>query len=253
MMDSQSVLSITGWDCRPSGVRSVLAISPFTLGNDGQHAAFYLAQPDDSSFFITDAGQAAMHASAHGVDLPKARLDLLNATHGVSLAQIGVDGAITARGPIADAQEALWDAVKIAMSLSFNSRKWAPKLDQMRFRALVEKTLIETVGSMRILKSVKVQAMTGHTVEFPFAIKSANESLFYLEPIALSNEKIDWAHVYQVHGKLSDVKQADETMHRVVIFEDGAPAIEFGRAATLLAQSASIKTLTEARAWARSI
>lgn len=253
MMNCEQLSDITGWDCKPSGERSVLAISPFTLGNDGQHAAFYLALPDDNSFFITDAGQTAMHAAAHGIDLQKNRLDTLNVTYGVGLARFAGDGSIVAHGALGDAQEALWDAVKLAMSLSFNSRKWAPKLDQMRFRALVEKALSESVGMNRVLKGYKVQGISGHMVEFPFAVKSANDELFYLEPIALSNQKIDWAHVYQVHGKLSDVKQADEKGNRVIIFEDGAPPLEYGRAVTLLAQTASIKTLTEARDWALAL
>ena len=193
-----------------------------------------------------------MHASSFGVDISKSRLDILNATHGVQYATIGKDGAITARGPIADAEIALWDAVKLAMSVSFNSKKWSPKLDQVRFRALVEKVLLEQVGKKRLLKAIKIKGLSGHTVEFPFAIKSSNETIFYIEPIALANGSVDWQHVYQVHGKLSDVKQADEQGKRLVIFEDGAPAMEFGRAATLLSQCASIQTLSQAKEWLKA-
>lgn len=250
-MNCSQLLDITGWECTPSGDRSVRAISPLALGDDGRHAAFYLAQPDATTFYLTDAGESAMHASAFGAELTRARINTLNATHGVQFAKIETDCSITASGPIQDMQVALWDAVKLAMSLSFNTRKWSPKLDQMRFRALVEKILMELVGKDHLLKSARAQGMSGHMVEFPFAIKAENDTLYYIEPIALTNGKIDWQHVYQVHGKLSDVKQADEKNHRLVIFEDGAPEIEFGRASTLLAQSASIKSLSQANQWLR--
>lgn len=241
--------TITGWDCSPAGVRAIRAVSPLTLGNDGQRAAFYIAQPDEDSFYLTDAGESAMHAASFGIELSKARLDVLNSTPGVGLARIERDGSITARGPIADAQGALWDAVKLAMSLSFNSKKWAPRFDQIRFRALVERALIEKLGRKRVLTSVKTRGMSGHMVEFPFAVRSANNKFFYIEPIALSNNKVDWQHVYQVHGKLSDVKQADDENSRLVVFEEGATELEFGRASTLLAQSASIRSLSEIDDW----
>ena len=252
MMDCQQLLQITGWDCRPAGRRAVRAISPLTLGNDGQHAAFYLAQPDDTSFFITDAGETAMHAAAHGIDLNSARINTLNSSNGILAAKFSSSGEITASGPIGEVQDALWDAVKLALSLTFNSSKWAPKLDQVRFRALVEKILIDTAGPERLLRNYRVQGISGHNAEFPFALKAANDQLYLIEPIALIYEKIDWSHIYQVHGKLSDVKQANEVAQRIVIFQEGAAAVEFGRAATLLAQSASIKTLSEARSWART-
>ena len=248
-MNCTKLLDATGWECRSTGFRSVRATSPLTFGDDGHHAAFYVAQPDDSTFFLTDAGESAMHAAAFGSVLNRARINVLNATHGVQFAKIDSDWAITASGPIAELQIALWDAVKLAMSLSFSVRKWSPKLDQVRFRALVEKALIEVVGRDQILKSPRVQGMSGHMVEFPFAIRAGNDELYYIEPIALTNEKIDWQHIYQVHGKLSDVKQADEVNHRLVIFEDGAPQVEFGRASTLLAQSASIKSLSQMNRW----
>ncbi len=251
-MDCQQLLEITGWDCRPAGTRAVRAISPLTLGNDGQHAAFYLAQPDDQTFFITDAGETAMHAAAHGVEITSARINTLNATNGVAAAKFSQSGEITAIGPIGEIQTALWDAVKLALSLSFSSDKWAPKLDQVRFRALVERILIESAGPDRLLKNYRVQGISGHNAEFPFALKAANDQLFLIEPIALVYEKIDWAHVYQVHGKLSDVKQANDEAQRIVIFQEGASDVEFGRAATLLAQSAAIKTLSQAQSWARA-
>jgi phage baseplate assembly protein gpV len=106
---------------------------------------------------------------------------------------------------------------------------------------------VKTIGEKAVQRSVKATGISGHTVEFPFGIVDAKSIMHYVEPIALSNGKVDWQHVYQAHGKLSDVKQADSHSERLVIFEDGAAELEYGRAVTLLSQSASIQTLAQAR------
>lgn len=51
------------------------------------------------------------------------RLDLLNDTAGVRFARFDDDLAITASGPLEHAEAALWDAVKLALSLSFSDSR----------------------------------------------------------------------------------------------------------------------------------
>jgi len=249
-MNCQRLLEITSWTCSPTGIGTVKAVAPLTLGHDGRHVSFYLAQPSDSTFYLTDGGETAMHAAQSGIELTKSRLDALNTTTGVRFAQFEADLSITARGPIEDAELALWDAVKLAMALSFSGEKWMPKLDHIRFRALVERTLVAAVGKERICTGYHVVGISGHSIEFALTLKSANESLFLIEPIALiSGQKIDWGRVHQVYGKLADVKQADSATRRLVVFEDGAQTTDFGRAATLLAQNAEITTLVSLSDW----
>lgn len=246
-MNIELMTKLTQWEFRPCGANCLLAIAPVTLGEDGQHASFYVTEPADGQFALTDLGETAMHASSFGVELSAARLSALNATCGVRHASIRKDGAIYAEGNSNGLQAALWDALKLAMSLIFNLPKWSPKLDQMRFRALVEQVLLQTFGDDRLVRGIKATGISGHTVEFPFGFKVDDATLCYVEPIALIDGKIDWGHVYQAHGKFSDVKLADDGSARLAIFEDGAAGIEFGRAATLLSQTTSIQTLTQFR------
>ncbi|KND55140.1 hypothetical protein BPUN_3048 [Candidatus Paraburkholderia kirkii] len=150
-----------------------------------------------------------------------------------------------------DAELALWDAVKLALSLSFAAEKWMPKVDHARFKALVRAALVGAVGEERVCVSYRATGMSGHIVEIPLAVKAANDRLFYIEPIALgAGSKIDWGHVHQVYGKFADVKQADEVSDRLVVFEEGASDIEFGRAATLLAQTAEVTDYRNFGNWA---
>jgi hypothetical protein len=148
---------------------------------------------------------------------------------------------------------ALWDAVKLAMSLSFATGKWMPKIDHARFKALVRTVLVDAVGEERVSVSHRAMRMSGHAVEIPLTVKAANDRLFYIEPIALSaGSKIDWGRVHQVYGKFADVRQADEVADRLVVFEEGASEMEFGRAATLLAQTAQVTDYRDFNGWART-
>ena len=124
-----------------------------TLGLDGQHAAFFIARPDDASFYLTDACETAMHAASYGIDVAAKRIDILNETPGVSLAHFDKSGAIVASGPNEQLQEALWDAVKLAMALSFQCAKWMPRFSQLRFRAQVGRALAEAVGANRMVRA----------------------------------------------------------------------------------------------------
>jgi hypothetical protein len=122
-MKCEQLFEIIGWQCTPAGARAVRAVAPFTLGQDGQHAAFYLAQPTDETFYLTDGGETAMHAAQSGIEITKPHLEVLNRTSGVHFAQFGADLAITATGSIDEAELALWDAVKLALSLSFSGTR----------------------------------------------------------------------------------------------------------------------------------
>ena len=44
-------LEASGWTVLPAGEHAIRAVSPMTLGLDGQHAAFFIARPDDASFY----------------------------------------------------------------------------------------------------------------------------------------------------------------------------------------------------------
>jgi len=246
-----SFLQAAGWMVTPAGERAVRAVTPVAMGLDGQHATFFIAQPDDASFYLTDAGESAMHAAAYGVELNPKRLDQLNQTPGISLARFDNTGAIVAAGPAPQLQDALWDAIKLTTALTFQCPQWMPKFSRLRFRAEVGRTLAEAVGASRLVQGARAQGSSGHTAEFAYAVRSATgATLTYIEPIALkAGKKMDWTQVYQTHGKMSDVKMADSGNARLVILEDGASAEEFNKAVSILEQSATVRPLGKARSW----
>ena len=252
-MNCETLLDIIGWECTPSGNRSILATSPLTMGEDGQHVSFYIAKPDDKSYYITDACNSAMYASSLGVELTKNRLKILNSTFGVKNAKFNSGFEIIAECTSDNLHDALWDAVKLAMSISFNTKKWIPKFNQIRFNNMVASILTEVAGKDNVLKSYKATGISGHEVKFPFAVRT-DKRFIIIEPIAiLDTKQIDWSHVYKTFGKMTDVKQSDSVNRRIVVIEDGASQSDFGKASTILSQSANVRLLGTAQSWINTL
>jgi hypothetical protein len=252
-MNNEKLLDIIGWECTPSGNRSILATSPLTMGEDGQHVSFYIANPDDNSYYITDACNSAMYASSLGVELTNNRLNILNSTFGVKNAKFNSGFEIIAECTNENLHDALWDAVKLAMSISFNTKEWLPKFNQIRFNNMVASILTEVAGKDNLLKSYKATGISGHEVKFPLAVRT-DRRVCIIEPIAiLETKKIDWSHVYKTVGKMIDVKQSDTINKRIVVLEDGASPSDFGKASTILSQSATVRTLGTAQSWINTL
>lgn len=246
-MNCAELADATGWMCSPVGEHSIRAIAPFELDEGGQHAAFYIASPTDSTFYLTDASEAAMYAEHMGVALNARRYKTLNKTSGVTMAQFDQSGSIVASGSAEDLNTALWDAVKLAMSLSFKKAEWQPKFAQEKFKSIVFKELSAQLGAERIIRSARIQAASGNIIEFPIGVKRKDGLISYVQPIAMENEKFNWGVVYQAHGKFFDVKATSEINNRIAIIEDGAPEAEFGRVAHFLGDAAIIRTLKNIR------
>src|SRR5690606_35985219 len=239
-----SFLQAAGWTVLPAAYHAVRAITPVAMGLDGQHAAFYVAKPDDQTFYLTDAAEAAMHAATYGIDITAKRLAQLNSAPGLSMARFDKTGAIVASGPAARLQDALWDATRLVSILSLQCSQWMPKFNRLRLRAEVGRTLAEAVGD-RLVQGARARASSGHMADFAYAVRSASGSaLTYIEPIALkTGKKMDWTQVYQTNGKMADVKMADAANGRLVILEDGASPEEFNKAVSILEQSATVRPL----------
>jgi len=252
-MNCSRIASLTQWHCTPSGVESVRVVSPIPMGEGGHQIAFYIAQPSADTFYLTDASETAIYAEQLGIEITKSKIESLNRTPGVESAEFSHhDWSIEATGPISELQVALWDAVKLALALSFKTTKWRPKFAQARFQAIVVQELEAQIGAERIIRQAKVQGMSGHMIEFPAAIQRPEGGLVYVQPVALENLKINWPSVYEFHGKLFDVKAASDIDNRIAVLETGATELEHGRAASFLANAATVLSLSDVREFAKN-
>lgn len=236
---AEQLQALTAWKLIQVGENAARVSSPFVFGDDGTCIAFSLFFTG-TGFYLRDHADHAMLADAMGATLNKDKIRSLNETGGVHFAQFDDSGEIQAHGNMDDLQDALFDATKLALSLSFRYEKWLPKFNHARFRASVERTLLRLMPD-HIVQNHTVKGISGHDVRFPFAVKKTDGNLTYIETVAKDGNKLDWAAVYQVHGKFSDVKLNDDPNHRLAFLENGAD--DFGAASTLLAGVTAIRTL----------
>ena len=247
MMISDHLQTLTTWQVIQAGENAVRIASPFTYGDDGACITFSIFQPSPNSFFLSDDGASIMQAAIFGTEMDKKKLLSLNQTAGVHYAQFAENGEIQASGSWQVLQFALFDAAKLALALSFRLPKWLPKFNQMRFRNLVESTLRRDIPAQNIVKDYKTTGISGHQLVFPFALTTPERNVL-IEPIALKDGKIDWASVYQAHGKFSDLKRLDTHNKRLAILE-GDETSEYGAAATVLGDSCHVRTLNTTESW----
>ena len=247
MMLSNHLQTLTTWQVIQAGENAVRIASPFTYGDDGACITFSIFQPSPDSFFLSDDGASIMQAAIFGAEMDKKKLLSLNQTAGVHYAHFAENGEIQASGSWQVLQFALFDAAKLALALSFRLPKWLPKFNQMRFRSLVESTLRRDIPAQNIVKDYKTTGISGHQLVFPFALTTPERNVL-IEPIALKDGKIDWASVYQAHGKFSDLKRLDTHNKRLAILE-GDETSEYGAAATVLGDSCHVRTLNTTENW----
>ncbi|MGV7208709.1 DUF1828 domain-containing protein [Oxalobacteraceae bacterium A2-2] len=188
-----------------------------------------------------------MIAEQSGVVLSKARFEGLNRTPGIRMAKFEADWSIEASGPVSQLQCALWDALKLALALSFRSEKWQTKFAEAKFRALVLAELQAQLGLERVLEQVRVRGASGHEIEFPIGVKCKDGTMLFVQPVALDDGKLNWPTIYEVQGKLFDLKAASDIENRLTVIEEGAMPEEFGMAVHFLGLSSKVRTLSEVR------
>ena len=188
-----------------------------------------------------------LQSAQFGAKWDKNKQQYLNQTHGIRFAQFNDDGEITAQGELSLLNAALSDALKLALALSFKFPKWLPKFNQLRFRTLVERTLRQHIAPEHIITNYTTRGASGHYIQFPFALQ-ASERMILIEPIALKDGKLEWASVYQVHGKFSDIKRIDENSKRLAIIEDGDEK-NMGSISTFLANACNVRTIQSTHDW----
>lgn len=248
-MEIKHILSILEWETITESENYTRISSPFTLADDGELLAFSITKPTPDTFILSDNHQAAMHAASFGIILEKSKLAALNKTVGVYSAAFSDSGEITASGSIDTLPFAVLDAVKLAMALSFNYSRWLPKYNVMRFRAAVAKALKESISESSISTDYPVTGASGHIIKFPFAVKRKDGGKVLIETIATDDRKINWDSVYKTHGRLSDVKRIDEANKRLVIMESSEEEENFNRAASFLADTATVRRLDRNSNW----
>ncbi|MEK6418449.1 MAG: hypothetical protein V4801_02515 [Burkholderia gladioli] len=245
-MNCRDIATAMNWACTPVGSRTLQIHAPVSLGLDGQLASFYLMEDSPGRFFLTDAQSTVSHAIDHGAKITPSRLKKIAEVPGARHASLAEDGEITASGENAELRFALWDALRLALAISDNEVAWLPRSRHERFAAQVAKNLRAELPRGSVVSKPRLVGVSGHQIEFPIGVVMPEAgSIIVVQPIGVSEDhRVDWGYIYQSYGKLADLKKATpkNINNRVVVMESGAPADEFGRAATVLSETARVLT-----------
>lgn len=256
-MNCNLLAEATKWACAPAGRNAILAHAPITLGKDGQHISFYVMEDSPGHFYLTDAHSTIQHAMDHGAKPTVARLQKIANAPGALYAKLAQDGEVTAEADSTTLNFALWDALRLAMAISDNEIAWVPKTRQERFASQVAKTLRAKLPTGSVVTKPRLQGVSGHQIEFPLGILlPGGTGIRAVQPVGVSDDhRVDWGHVYQSFGKLSDLKRAsaDGFQNRVVVMESGASNEEFGRATTVLADAARVLLYEDSSSFAKEL
>lgn len=245
-MNCANLLENLGYTCATRQNGALRIWSPFTF-DDGEHLALFLEPSGDGQWLVTDHADALMHASAYGAKITKSRLDRIRTRAGdVRVSEGGALHAIATKKTLPNMVTAV---LNTAIAISHAEDGWRPKARDQRFISAVGKEL-ETVAGKRLERNVTVTGVSGHQIEFPFAINDSATGRQFIQPVAYGDERIDWANVYKAHGKMFDLKSAGaEDSQRIVVMEDMPGDAEVGKAITLLSYTANVLLFTHRAQW----
>ena len=245
-MNCANLLENLGYTCAPRQNGALRLWSPFTF-DDGEHLALFLEPSDNGQWLVTDHADTLMHASAHGAKLTPARLNKIRAQFaGVKISEGGALIAVTGQDNLV---RVVTEVLNTAIAISHAEKSWKPRTHEQKFIATVGQEL-EAVAGKNLQRYVTVGGISGHQIEFPFAIDDAVTGRQFIQPVAYGDERVDWSNVYKASGKMFDLKSAGaEESQRVVIVEDSPNDEELGKAVTLLSYTAKVLLFSHRDQW----
>lgn len=245
-MDCANLLENLGFNCAPRANGALRLWSPFTF-DDGDHLALFLEPGGQGQWLVTDHADTLMHASGLGAKLTKQRLDSIRARFpSVELTEGGALRAVAVQEELPNTVAAV---LNTAIAISHLETRWLPKHKEERFIQAVGRDLKKQAGE-RLKRNVIVQGVSGHQLEFPFAIDFPDVGRQYIQPIASGDDHVDWGNIYKAHGKMFDLKSAGaEEQQRIVILEDLPGDDELGKAITFLSLTTSVLLYSHRAHW----
>jgi hypothetical protein len=241
-----NLLQNFGYDCAPRPDGALRIWAPFTF-DDGEHLGVYVEPNGDGQWLVTDHADTLMHASAQGAELKSSRINLLRKKF--NAVDLSKGGEISIVSSEEDLPAAVTAVLNMAISITHLEDSWRPQVYEEKFISTVGKELESVVGNKLHRKAI-VTGVSGHQIEFPFAIDDPDAGRQYIQPVAYGNDHVAWANVYKTHGKMSDIKSAGaEDKQRIVIIEDALSDAEIGKAITLLSLAATVLLYSHRAQW----
>lgn len=245
-MNCTNLLENLGYDCAPRKDGAIRLWSPFTF-DDGEHLGVYVEPDGHGQWLVTDHADALMHAGAFGANITKTRLERMRTRiGGVQLSEGGALSLVAGQEELPRAIAAVLDA---AITISHLERDWLPKSHDERFNTILGQEL-ESVAGEQLKRKVAVTGVSGHQIEFPFAVENPNVGMQYIQTVAHGDDRLDWGDVYKAGGKMLDLQSAGAQEEQcIVIVEDMLGDEDLGKAVTLLGYTAMVLLYSHREQW----
>lgn len=251
-MKLKEAIQSAGFIFEEAGENALRITVPFTFGNDGADVSFYVLEPDDETYSITDAGGIIFLAASLGMDFTKSRINSLNDTYSIDLAKIDDSLSIVSRGKKELLVDAIWDTIKLIMAIIFHKEDWQRKFNEEKFRSMVFAELQAQIGRESVVQRIRIKASSGHEIEFPIGIHRKDGARIYVTTLATENGRFNWGHVYQTQGRFHDVKAISDFNNRLTIIEQGSDRQDEARVQSYLSDTSLVHTFNKGKDW-RSI
>lgn len=123
-MNCANLLENIGYACAPRANGALRVWSPFTF-DDGEHLGVFLEPSGDGQWLVTDHADALMHASAHGANITKSKLNRIRQRFDkVAITEGGALSAVATQDTLPDV---VTNVLNTAIAISHLESTWRPK------------------------------------------------------------------------------------------------------------------------------
>lgn len=243
MINCTLIGSQLGFKCKPVADGVFYLESPLTLAFDGNLIGAYVQDLGGGKVRISDNADTLFAALTHGLK-PTAdkgrKLAALVAEKGLELSD---DGEIFKS--CTDKQLGFYLArfIEAAEHVGFACQDSLPS-PVSKFDKVIASAL-KVAYPQHLKTDYRIVGASGHQLVLPFAIEPDHAPVTLIQTVSSSKQgKVDWSTVYRAVGKLLDIKNAHSGLERVVILEPSSTNEDDRKAATALAEAASVIVYT---------
>jgi len=201
--------------------------SNWTFPNDGTLIGAYILSTENGRVRVSDDGDIVFNAAVAGAELTRKRVEryaTLAKTYGMTL---GDDGVMSTTCTVDELPFAVARYMQAAGAIAYASLKHRPR-DIERFERIVG-TLLEAKFGKRLVRRPEVTGISGHQLQFPFALDMDSYTPALIQTIAADDDKTQWKAVYEAGGKFSDIRSARPGVRLIAILESARDTDQAGR------------------------
>lgn len=209
--------------------------SNWAFPHDGTLIGAYIVAADDGRVRVTDDGDIVFNAAVAGANVTRpraARYRTLAEGYGLTL---GDDGTISTTCSLDELPYVVARYMQAAAAIAQASLKHRPRDDE-RFERVIG-TLLEAKFGKRVTRRPEVVGISGHQLQFPFALDLDGSKPALIQTISADDDKTNWKSVYEAGGKFSDIRSARSDLRLIAILES---AKDTGKAGRYFADAADV-------------